>query len=316
MSATEPVPESVDESYDPSKLIVNYLPLSVDGAKLKDMFAPYGTVEEAKIILDRVTKVSRGYGFVKFSNEEEAQKAIEGLNGKTLETGTGEPKLLHVAVSKPPKVEVNLYVGNLLQSAKIDELKAVFSRYGTVVECNIPPDRTSGMGRGYGFVRVDSKTSARKAIEALNNTSIPSLSGSATLTVKHAENNNGNGMNNHGGRNGRFNGMDRRRYHAAPQPPRMMPPTFMPTGPVTFDGICLFVYNIPPNMNERDLQSLFSPYGTVTGARVIRHMNHSKGYGFVNMSTSEEANRAISSLTGRCLVPEKPLQVSLKKDKE
>jgi len=312
MTSSEPIPDSVDESYDPSKLIVNYLPLTVDNASLKEMFAPYGTVEEAKIITDHLTKISRGYGFVKFSNPEEAEKAIEGLNGKPVDAGGAEPKLLHVGVSKPPKVDVNLYVGNLLQDAKQEELKAVFSQFGTVVECNIPLDRTTGMGRGYGFVRVDSKTAARKAIEALNGNSIPSLSGSASLTVKHAENNNNNGMNH--GRNGRFNNMDRRRYHPPQQPPRMMP-GFMPT-PVTFEGICLFVYNIPPTMDERGLSQLFSPYGSVTGARVIRHMNRSKGYGFVNMSTSEEANRAISNLSGRCLVPEKPLQVSLKKDKE
>jgi len=310
MTSSEPIPDSVDESYDPSKLIVNYLPLSYDNARLKELFAPYGTVEEAKIITDRMTKASRGYGFVKFSNPEEAEKAVEALNGKSLESGGAEPKLLHVGISKPPKVDVNLYVGNLLPDAKQEELKAVFSQFGTVVECNIPVDRATGMGRGYGFVRVDSKTAARKAIEALNNSSIPSLSGSASLTVKHAENNN-NGMN-HGGRNGRYNGMDRRRYHV-PQP-RMMP-NFMPS-PVSFEGICIFVYNIPPTMDERGLQQLFSPYGSVTGARVIRNMNRSKGYGFVNMSTSEEANRAISSLSGRCLVPEKPLQVSIKKDKE
>jgi len=311
MTSSEPIPDSVDESFDPSKLIVNYLPLSVDNASLKEMFAPFGTVEEAKIITDRVTKVSRGYGFVKFSNPEEAEKAIEGLNGKPLDSGGAEPKLLHVAVSKPPKVEVNLYVGNLLQDAKQEELKAVFSQFGTVVECNIPVDRSTGFGRGYGFVRVDSKTAARKAIEALNGNPVPSLSGAASLTVKHAENNN-NGMNH--GRVGRFGNMDRRRYHQQPQAPRMMAP-FMPA-PVSYEGICLFVYNIPPNMDERGLQQLFTTYGNVTGARVMRSMNRSKGYGFVNMSTSEEANRAISALSGRCLVPEKPLQVSLKKDKE
>jgi len=313
MTSVDPIPDSVDESYDPSKLIVNYLPLSVDNASLKEMFAPYGTVEEAKIITDRVSKISRGYGFVKFSNKEEAEKAIEGLNGKPVETGT-EPKLLHVAVSKPPKVEVNLYVGNLLQDAKSEELKAVFSQFGTVVECNIPADRSTGMGRGYGFVRVDSKSAARKAIEALNGNAIASLSGSASLTVKHAENNTSSGGMNHGRNGGRFGSMDRRRFHNQQQQSRMMP-SFM-SAPVSYDGICLFVYNIPPTMDERGLQQLFSPYGSVTGARVMRSLNRSKGYGFVNMATSEEANRAISALSGRCLVPEKPLQVSLKKDKE
>jgi len=67
-------------------------------------------------------------------------------------------------------------------------------------------------------------------------------------------------------------------------------------------------------MNERGLQDLFRPYGTVTGARVMRNVNRSsKGFGFVNMSTIEEANNAINHLNGQVLVPDKPLQVSIKR---
>jgi len=299
MSAT---PESIDESFDPSKLIVNYLPLSMSSAALKDLFAPYGNVEEAKIIFDRNTKNSRGYGFVKYSTPEEAERAVAELNGKTIDTSVPDPKPIHVAVSKPPKVEVNLYVGNLLPSAKIEDLKAVFSQFATVVECNIPFDRNTNMGKGFGFVRVDSKTSASKAITSLNGVPVENLSGSTPLSVKKAENNGA-----HGARTGRF--VDRRRYQ---QP--IMPPTY-PRGPVTYDGYCLFVYNIPPDYDERRLADLFRKYGTVLGARVMRKPNRaSKGYGFVNMSTSEEANSAMAGLGGLSLLPDKPLQISFKKD--
>jgi len=306
-SSVDPV--AVDESFDPSKLIVNYLPATITSATLKDIFSPYGTVEEANVVIDRLTKMSRGYGFVKFTTKESAQSAIDALNGKPLE-GSSPDKPLHVAISKPPKVEVNLYVGNLLPTAKQDDLKAVFSRFGTVVECNIPIDRNTNMGKGYGFVRLDSKNAAHDAMEALGGVAVESISGSNPLSVKRAENN----TQNHNGRNsgGRFNGMDRRRYH---QQPRLMPPAFMPSPPVAFDGICLFVYNIPPTMDERGLQELFRPYGTVTGVRVMRNMNHSsKGFGFINMSTKEEANNAIASLNGRQVMQDRPLQVSFKRE--
>jgi len=241
MAATvDTVPETVDESFDPTKLIVNYLPLSITAEALKSIFSTYGTVEEANVVSDRATKMSRGYGFVKFSTKESAQKAIEALSGKLLEGSTPDMKPLHVAVSKPTKVEVNLYVGNLLPTAKIDDLKSVFSAFGTIVECNIPIDRNTNQSRGYGFVRLDSKPAAHDAIEALNGKPVESLSGSSPLTVKRAENNG----NNHGRNNGRFGNMDRRRFH---QQPRMMP-SFVPA-PMTYEGICLFVYNIPQTMD-------------------------------------------------------------------
>lgn len=293
--------DSIDESYDPSKLIVNYLPLSMTNIDLKELFAPYGNVEEAKIVLDRMTKVSRGYGFVKFSTPEEAEKAVGALNGKTIDTSSPEAKPIHVAVSKPPKVEVNLYVGNLLPNAKNEDLKAVFSRFGTVVECNIPYDRSTNASKGFGFVRVDSKTAANKAIAGLNGVAMEILSGTAPLTVKRAENNGAHG----GARPGRF-----------VNPPRYQQPMINTYSrpPVTYDGVCVFAYNIPPNYDERRLSELFRKYGTVLGARVMRKPNRqSKGFGFVNMSTMEEANIAIENLNGRPIIPERPLQVSLKK---
>jgi len=298
--------EAVDETFDPTKLIVNYLPMTVTSASLKDIFAPYGTVEEANVVMDRISKMSRGYGFVKFSTKESAQSAIDALNGKPLDGSSPDMKPLHVAISKPPKVEVNLYVGNLLPTAKQEDLKAVFSRFGTVVECNIPIDRNTNLCKGYGFVRLDSKAAAHEAMENYNGVPVESISGTTPLTVKRAENN----TNNHGRNNGRFGAMDRRRYH---QQPRMMPP-FVAT-PVTYEGICLFVYNIPSSMDERGLQELFRTYGTVTGARVMRNMNRtSKGFGFVNMSTKEEANNAIAGLNGRQLMQDRPLQVSIKRE--
>jgi len=295
----------IDETaVDPTKLIVNFLPPSVTSARLKELFAPYGTVEEANVVSDRMTKASRGYGFVKFATVEEAQRGIEMMEGKVIDKDKfPDAKPLHVAVSKPPKVEVNLYIGNLLNTVKQEELMGEFSRFGTIVDCNIPLDRTTNMGKGFGFVKFDSKSAAQNAIEALNNVPVESLSGTRPLTVKRAE----YSTANHG-RNMRFGGMERRHY----PPPRMAPS--YPPQPVSFEGVCVFVYNIPHQMTERGLQDLFRPYGTVTGARVMLNMNRtSKGFGFVNMSTMEEANNAIKELNGRSLIPDRPLQVSLKR---
>jgi RNA recognition motif-containing protein len=63
------------------KLYVGNLAFSVDSSGLEQMFAPYGTVESASIVTDRDSGRSRGFGFVEMSNGDEAQAAIEALNG-------------------------------------------------------------------------------------------------------------------------------------------------------------------------------------------------------------------------------------------
>src|SRR5262249_14152028 len=52
--------------------------------ELEQWFAPYGTVERVRIMTDRVTGRSRGFGFVEMPDDAEAQAAIEGLNGTAL----------------------------------------------------------------------------------------------------------------------------------------------------------------------------------------------------------------------------------------
>lgn len=63
-----------------TKLFVGSLPWSVDDEKLKETFEQHGSVISAKIILDRVTQKSRGFGFVEMENPTDATKAIKALN--------------------------------------------------------------------------------------------------------------------------------------------------------------------------------------------------------------------------------------------
>lgn len=68
-----------------SKLYVGGLPYSISDGQLSDLFAPHGTVESARVITDRMTGRSRGFGFVEMSNQSEAESAIDKLNGSQLE---------------------------------------------------------------------------------------------------------------------------------------------------------------------------------------------------------------------------------------
>ncbi len=68
-----------------NKLYVGGLPYSVTDDRLQEIFSPHGTVESARVITDRMTGRSRGFGFVEMSSQAEAEEATKNLNGTDLE---------------------------------------------------------------------------------------------------------------------------------------------------------------------------------------------------------------------------------------
>ncbi len=79
-----------------NKLFVGNLSFNTTENDLQDAFAAHGTVTEVNLMLDRVTQRPRGFGFVTMSTSEEAQKAIDGLNGQDL-----KGRALTVNVARP-----------------------------------------------------------------------------------------------------------------------------------------------------------------------------------------------------------------------
>ena len=63
------------------RLYVGGLSYSVNEQQLTDLFSPHGTVESAKVITDKFSGQSKGFGFVEMGSDEEAQKAITALSG-------------------------------------------------------------------------------------------------------------------------------------------------------------------------------------------------------------------------------------------
>lgn len=71
-----------------TKLFVGSLPWSIDDQKLQDTFEKYGNVVSAKVITDRETRRSRGFGFIEMESSSEAKDAIKALNESDLEGRT------------------------------------------------------------------------------------------------------------------------------------------------------------------------------------------------------------------------------------
>lgn len=77
-------------------IYISGLSYSINDAGLNDLFAEYGEVSSAKIIMDRETGRSRGFGFIEMTNDAEGQKAIDALNGTEL-----DKKVISVSVARP-----------------------------------------------------------------------------------------------------------------------------------------------------------------------------------------------------------------------
>jgi RNA recognition motif-containing protein len=78
-----------------TKLYVGNLPYSTDQHQLREAFARYGNVISAVVVSDRETGRSRGFGFVEFASAEEAQRAVEGTNGLTIDGRSLKVNIAH-----------------------------------------------------------------------------------------------------------------------------------------------------------------------------------------------------------------------------
>lgn len=82
------------------KLYVGNLPYSTTDADLRELFAAAGAVATATIIMDKMSGRSKGFGFVEFENDDEAQKAIDMFNGKDM---GGRPLTVNEARPMQPR---------------------------------------------------------------------------------------------------------------------------------------------------------------------------------------------------------------------
>jgi len=288
---------AVDDEDEQTNLIVNYLPQQVTEEKLREMFAKYGELEHVKLMLDKMTQTSMGYGFVKYVKAESAAAAIEALNGQAM-----DQKKLRVSYSHP-RSEANVYVGNLKPSVTKEDLEKLFKRFGAIVECKILVDHDTGVSKGCGFVKFENVANARDAINGLSGMSEDAYC-LRPLTVKFARKHEKTHHNH-------FGSMQ-----------RQSAPRFRPTGvaqprhaPVEYSGYCLFVYNLPRDTTDAALRSLFSSFGSITSANVMVDYNGlCKGFGFVNFEKKEDAQKAVKEMNGR-IVKNNSLSVSFKTDK-
>jgi ELAV like protein 2/3/4 len=146
-----------------TKLIINYLPQTMTDPEFRSMFSSIGELESCRIIRDKATNYSFGYGFVDYAHPEDAEAAIMKLDGYKTQN-----KSLRVAFSKPPgsSKNVNLYISGLTDSVDEKKLEELFGAYGDLVHTRVLRNQ-DGTSKSVGFVLFKEKAHAEAAIRAL-----------------------------------------------------------------------------------------------------------------------------------------------------
>lgn len=215
-------------------VFVGDLSADVTDYTLQETFrAHYQSVKGAKVVMDRVTGRSKGYGFVRFGDESEQLRAMSEMNGvmcsgramrvgaatnKKNATGTASYQSTPGTQNDSDPNNTTIFVGNLDSNVTDEHLRQTFGPYGELVHVKIPA------GKQCGFVQYASRSSAEDALRALNGLQLGGrsvrLSWGRNQTTKQPQAEQ-NQWNNAAAYYGYPQGYDPYGYASAPQDPNM-----------------------------------------------------------------------------------------------
>ncbi|KAK3231340.1 hypothetical protein Dsin_003221 [Dipteronia sinensis] len=272
-------------------IFIKNLDKAIDHKALHDTFSSFGSILSCKIATD-ASGQSKGYGFVQFENGDAAQNAIDKLNGmlindKQVFVGHFLRKQERDSALSRTKF-TNVYVKNLSESTKDDDLKNIFGEYGTITSAVVMRDG-DGKSKCFGFVNFENADDAAKAVDALNGMKFDDKEW--------------------------YVGKAQKKYEREQELKGKFEQTIKETVD-KFQGLNLYVKNLDDSIDDEKLKELFSEFGTITSCKVMRDPSGiSRGSGFVAFSTPEEAARALQEMNGKMIVS-KPLYVALAQRKE
>ncbi|XP_060766313.1 polyadenylate-binding protein 1-like [Neoarius graeffei] len=154
-----------------SKIFIKNFDEDMDGKKLKNIFRKFGPVSSVQVMYDKNGK-SRKFGFIKFVKNQDAQTAVDEmngkeLNGKTLYVGQAQSKAERQAELRHKCEQgLNLYVKNLDVHVDDECLRSEFLQFGAIISAKVMME--NGRSKRFGFVRFSSPKEAMNAIKGMN----------------------------------------------------------------------------------------------------------------------------------------------------
>ncbi|KAK7321679.1 hypothetical protein VNO77_32543 [Canavalia gladiata] len=243
-----------------TSLYVGDLDQNVNDSQLYDLFNQVGQVVSVRVCRDLTTRRSLGYGYVNYSNPQDAARALDVLNFTPLNNKSIRIMYSHRDPSIRKSGTANIFIKNLDKAIDHKALHDTFSSFGHILSCKIATDG-SGQSKGYGFVQFDNEESAQNAIDKLNGM----LINDKQVYVGHFLR-----------KQDRENAFNKTKFNN------------------------VYVKNLSDSTTDEDFKKIFGEYGTITSAVVMRDADgKSKCFGFVNFENPDDAAKAVEALNGK-----------------
>ncbi|KZV57026.1 hypothetical protein F511_08184 [Dorcoceras hygrometricum] len=157
-----------------NKLFVGGITHSTNAAHLREHFSKYGEVKSAQVMRNRVTGVSRGFGFVSFTDQSSMERALQNEEHQILgrKVSVNIPRAIEQKPqredgsnenSSPPKIN-KIFIGGLPPSVTKEEFDSYFETFGRIIDSVIMCNKENNVSRGFGFVTYDSEESIEKVM--------------------------------------------------------------------------------------------------------------------------------------------------------
>merc|ERR1712230_348704 len=223
MDAPAAKKNKVDADADTSKgsnLFVGNLSWNVDEEWLRSEFEAFGELSGVRIMTDRDSGRSKGFGYVEFVNAADAAKAQGEKHGADLD---GRALNVDFANARPNKDQQQdnrrksygdqvsqpsdtLFLGNLSFDCTQEDVTEAFGPHGTVMGIRLPTDRETGAPKGFGYVTFASVEEAQGALEAMQGGYIKSRPVRLDYSQPRPQNDSPGGRGGFGGGRGRGGG--------------------------------------------------------------------------------------------------------------
>ncbi|KAJ8763474.1 hypothetical protein K2173_002357 [Erythroxylum novogranatense] len=243
-----------------TSLYVGDLDVNVNDSQLYDVFNQVAQVVSVRVCRDLTTRRSLGYGYVNYSNPQDAARALDVLNFTPL---NGKPIRIMYSHRDPSLRKSgagNIFIKNLDKAIDHKALHDTFSAFGNILSCKVATD-SSGQSKGYGFVQFETEEAAQKAIEKLNGMLLNDKQVYVGPFLRKQE---------------RETAVDKTKFNN------------------------VFIKNLSEATTEDELKKTFGEFGAITSAVVMRDVDgKSKCFGFVNFENADDAARAVEALNGK-----------------
>ena len=264
------------------------------------------SIVSVKIIKDRNTGKSAGYGFVEFTTIDMAKAVLDNYAGKPIPSFPNRVYRLNSAsygggsgqgsMGRPGgKDLVSIFVGDLAPDVNDYLLEQAFrNKYSSVRNARVVMDPRTGISKGFGFVKFTDEDEMMRAMTEMQGHYISSR----PIKISHATNNfkAQGGMGSMSG-----SGLSSSLFNALPtfasQPvasDESMPTTIITTEPQEQENTTVYVGNLSPTTDEKILREFFQGYGPITSVKIPTNSN----CGFINFTRTEHAERAIIEMNG------------------